>query len=343
MEEKTVSVIFEGFAAYRKNFKKMLGLSVPFFMVVVIAIVLATIFPLTLVFTLPFLVIPFAFAYVVALTQVVSEHPMAFNDYYRYIVLGLSPFVRRMMHPFLTLLKMLLLMCVATLTVSVLASLLAPSLDPRLAILLDELTELTATAASMDELLAFIETNQAAFYPLFNVTLLSTTFVGMAYLLLSFSLKIPAFFLAVGLPNVFPQLDRIHQTVFRAERRQFTASLFKYQWISFTVLTMGFVLGATVGWMLGFSSLIVSLLAPLGAVLLWVVLIPHYFLVLGSIYSQLENHYVHEAQGEIQAFLKELERINELNEEQKQAIRDELTKHLEKTPVEEKTPPTDPE
>ncbi len=345
MEEKPVSIIFDSFEAYRKNFKKILGLSVPFFMIVIVTIVLATIFPLTLIFTLPFFVIPFAFAYAVALTQVVSEHPLAFNDFYRYILLGLSPFVRRLMHPFITLLKMLLLIAITTLAVSLMATWLAPSLNPGLMILLDQLTEMTATA-TMEELLAFIEGNQATFYPLFNATLLTNAFVSLAYLLISFSQKFPALFLAVGLPNVFPQLDRIHQAVVRRHHNRLVTALFKYQWISFLVLTLGFVLGGTISWLLGYSSLIVSLLAPLAAVLLWGIMIPHYFLVLGSIYGQFEKHYVHESQGEIQSFLKDLDKISELNEEQKRTVRDELTKHLEKPSIEEppsdeKNPPTD--
>jgi hypothetical protein len=107
-------------------------------------------------------VIPFAFAYAVALTQVVSEHPLAFNDFYRYILLGLSPFIRRLMHPFITLLKMLLLIVVTTLAVSLMATLLAPTLNPALMSLLNQLTEMTETA-TMDELLAFVEGTKRRF------------------------------------------------------------------------------------------------------------------------------------------------------------------------------------
>jgi hypothetical protein len=338
MDEKPTSIVFDSLEVYRKNFKKLLGLSVPFFMIVIVTIVLATIFPVTLVFSLPFLVIPFAFAYIVALTQVISDHPMAFNDYYRYIMLGLSPFVRRLMHPFLTLLKMLLLMLVTTLAISLLASLLAPTLNPALAALLGDLDELTTAAASMNELLAFIETNETVLYPLFNATMLANTLVGLAYLWVSFSHKLPALFLAVGLPNVFPQLDRIHHMVFRQHRDTFRRAFLKYQWISLVVLISGFTLGATVGWLLGLSSLIVTLSAALTSVLLWGILIPHYFLVLGSIYGLLEKHYVHEAQAEIRGFLRELDRINELNDDQKRAIREELTKHLEEPLTEEPSP-----
>jgi hypothetical protein len=87
------------------------------------------------------------------------------------------------------------------------------------------------------------------------------------------------------------------------------------------------------------------LIGPFGGVVLWGIMIPHYFLVLGSIYGQFEQHYVHESQGEIQSFLKDLDKISELNEAQKQTVREELTKHLEKPsteepPSEEENPPT---
>lgn len=318
----------DAFDVYRRHYKTLLALAVPLGMIVLVTIVLAIIFPFSLIVTFPFLIVPFSFAYIVSITQIVSDHPLALNEYYRFLLPGMNPFIRRLVHPYVSLLKMALLGFIALIVITSLAMWLAPYFNPALAQAFDELAVLGASSFDANDINEFLTSQGLVLAPFLTALMAISSFLSFVYLMFSFSNKIPALYLIVELPTAFPELDRIHKQVMLKNRRRLFGLTIKNQWPTILGLTLGFGVGIGLGLIFSLTPLLITLLSLIGALIGMFLLIPHYFLVLAIMYQTLEADYLANTKDQIRAFLAELDSIEGLSEQQRDDIRRELGKHL---------------
>jgi len=318
----------DAFDVYRTHFKTLLALAVPLVMVMLVTIVLAIVFPFSLIVTFPFLIVPFSFAYIVSITQIVSDHPLALNEYYRFLLPGMNPFIRRLVHPYVTLLKMALLAFISLIVVTSLAMCLAPYFNTELSAAFDEMALLGATSFDANDISDFLTRQGAVLSPFLTSLMAISSLVSFIYLMLSFSNKIPALYLIIELPTAFPELDRIHKQVIAKNRKRLFKLTIKNQWPTLLGITLGFGVGIGLGLIFSLTPLLVTLLSLIGALVGMFLLIPHYFLVLAIMYQTLEADYLANTKDQIRAFLAELDNIEGLSEQQRDDIRRELGKHL---------------
>ncbi len=328
-EPKKFPFITNAWQEYRRHFSSLFGLSFAFLVVIIVIVVIGLVFPFSLIITMPFVIIPFCFAYVVSLTQIVANHPMAFNEFYRYLLPGMNPFIRRLIRPYMMLLKGALVSFLMLFITTLIANLLAPSFNPALAQVFENLATLTLTSSDANDLLAFIDNNATVLDPFFTIVMGITSLSFLVYLFLAISDKIPALFLLLELPTAFPELGRIHRQIMKERRRMRISIIVKNQWPTFLLLLIGAVIGALVGFILKQGAIITSLLALLGALLAMGPSLPHYFLILAMIYQTFESDYFRYAKQEIAAFLTQIDAIDQLSAEQKEELKKALQKHLD--------------
>lgn len=322
------NLVTNAWVTYRQHYKPLLAVSFALTMVLIVSSVLALVFPFSLIITLPFVIIPFCFAFIVAITQLMANHPLAINDFYRYLLPGLNPFIRRLMRPFMMLIKASLLSLLMMFLVTFLANLLAPTLNAPLAATFDNLANLTLTTSDANDLLLFLDENNAVLQPFLTIMMLISSASFFLSIFIGLGNKLPALFLLVTLPTAFPELERLHRDIIKSKRQIIFRLRLKHQWPTYLALISGYTLGAILGFVFSQSALVTTLFALLGGLLTLALFLPHYFIGNAIIYQELEPDYYQRAQTAMRKFLTELDSIEELTPAQRQEIRQALEKHL---------------
>ena len=315
------------FKTYRRHFGPLLVLSVPFFMITLVSLVLSLVFPFSLIVALPFMIIPFGFAYLILVNQILSGHTVAFASYYQIVLLGLSRFVRKTFHPFLTLMKMILLGIIATFIITLIANYMAPTSFPSLATAFDELIALAATSFTMAELNALMDVHQAALQPFFSIVGLLSSGVMLIYVVISLTLKWPTILLFTKMPQALPRIDAIHRSIYHKFRQAYIKLNFKLQWPLLVSVTSGYIAFGTIGVLLNLDVILTTLLALLGAMIVSLLILPASFVASNYIFHHFEADYIGEVKDEIKSFIQEIDAMRDLSDAQKDEIKRALNQH----------------
>ncbi len=309
------------FRDYYAHFSSLLPLAFAVTMVIVVTVLLAQLFPVTLVVTIPLLLIPFLFAFVVSSSRIVSDDPLALKTFYRFLLPGMNPSFRRLIRPYLAIIKTGLVYLATLFLAAFLAQLLAPSLDPTLTVVLENLVVMTEDTTTIAELNQFLVANATSLNPFFIALTLAGGFIAYVFIVFDLSTRLPGLYLALAVPTAVASLDIIHRSAYRLHRKTVIKWLLIHQWPSWVALIIGYALGAMLGIFLHAQPLVVSTLALVGGVFLSGLLLPHFFGVLAAIYDQLAPDYFKAAHEEILSLLASLDEMTQLSDEQKAAIR----------------------
>jgi len=321
---KKRSVVGAAFGDYAGHLGPFFALSFAYIVVITLVILIGTLLPIVLFALLPFILIPFLFAFIVVLHGVGTNQGPQLRDFNKLLVPGLHPFLRRMLHPYRSLLKAFVISFAVLFLLSLLVTSLAPSVAPELAVTLDELIELMDTAPSLTVLDDFLVTHENELYGFLAASSLLTALATFMSLASDFSGKILGMLFGLDIPMALEQLDQAHRAVYPKFRFSFLWHTVKYQWPSYLAFFAGCGFGAWLLVSLRVNPILIGALALGLGVLASGFLFPHYVIVVDAFYEKMAPSYFEFMRPKIKALLGEIDKAGEIPAEIKESLRKTL-------------------
>jgi|GEM_PF-2196172 len=338
MDKKTKPAI-AAFKEYAGHWGPFFALSFAFLVVMTLVTLLGSLLPIALLITLPFVVIPFLFAFVVVLHGLGNETGPHLKDFNKMIIPGMHPFLRRMFHPYRMLLKAMILSLVGLFGVSLLTTLLAPSMAPELNAALEQLTVLMEGPLDIAAFDQFMSLHEATLYPFLAITMLTTALIAFVSIGADFAYRLPGLLFGLDLPMVLELLDGAHRQIMPKFRARLLRHVFANQWPSYLSFFLGFGLAAVLMMSYHVNPILIGAFSLCAGLLLSFIFFPHFLIVYDDFYETMAPSYFEYMKPHVTSLLAELEKNPDIPKELKDNLLKTLKNHGYLSESSEEKPP----
>jgi hypothetical protein len=308
---------------FRKEYKKVLPTAFNFLMVVLMVMALGIWYPVTLYFTVPFILIPFFFAFQMAATYLRRGDEITNRQFFAYFgaYFGMPFFgAYRVSRSFLLALAWSI---VAGLAVAIIYYLIGMQVSPDFADAIKNLYSIWDNGSSSD-FTAFVTSNTSIII-FQNVVGISELFVGF-YLFLHYIASNGCNpYLRSVIVGASPHVcNVIYAGGIHLVKDKFWKDYYGALWHGILLIALGFALGVWIGFALHFDVVAAAVTGFSGAAILLSFYLPYYFLVIGLLADKYRNSFADYSIRMAQETLRRLKETQQLSAEEAQHLQDSI-------------------
>ncbi|MCH3909909.1 MAG: hypothetical protein LKF75_03635 [Bacilli bacterium] len=306
---------------YKKEWKKILPTSFNFFMVMAIVLAVGYFFPATLYITIPFVLVPFLFAYEMSSSYIKKGSPMNNQTFSRFYMSYYAPnffgCYRIVYHFFLSLLWGLL----ASFIVACVYYLIAMNVSDSFVTAINYVMEQIEAGGNINNLSQYLSSNTAFLY--YSNTVTAVQFgVGFYFFMhyMSYYGLSPYIHMIVVGDNV-RAANAIMVGGIRLVKKDFWKDYYSALWPLLVLMIVGFLGGGALAMLWSGSVYDWLLIGFAGAGIFLTPFIPYYFYVMESLSQKYKGAFAKYSISLAQRTLKELEDAQRLSEGEAQALK----------------------